>query len=189
MTYDAIVLAGGGSTRFGPGIDKARLLVAPDRTMLDQVLVATGTAQQTVVVGPWRKTVRPVRWTLEDPPAGGPVAGIAAGLAALGDGSDLVGIFSCDLLWLTAADVSRLLRDLGDHDGRGLADSSGRHQRLAAVYRRTALTAALDALGDPRDRAVRHLFAGLDLTWTDPTQAGNDVDTWDDKPPFTPTGR
>jgi molybdopterin-guanine dinucleotide biosynthesis protein A len=187
MTYDAIVLAGGGSTRFGPGIDKARLLVAPGRTMLDQVLVATGIAQRTVVVGPWRKTVRPVIWTLEDPPAGGPVAGIAAGLAALGAGSPVVGIFSCDLLWLTAADVGRLLRGLGDHDGHGLSDASGRHQRLAAVYRRTALEAALQSLGNPRDRAVRELFAGLDLAWTDPTQAGDDVDSWDDKPPFDPT--
>jgi molybdopterin-guanine dinucleotide biosynthesis protein A len=184
MTYDAIVLAGGGSTRFGPGIDKARLVVAPGRTMLDQVLVATGTAQHTVVVGPWRATIRPVTWTLEDPPSGGPVAGIAAGLAALPEASPTVGVFSCDLLWLTPADVGRLLRGLGDHDGHGLSDSSGRRQRLAAVYRRTALASALANLGDPRDRAVRDLFAGLDLIWTDPTRAGDDVDTWEDKPPF-----
>jgi len=179
VTYDAIVLAGGGSTRLG--VDKAALVV-DGTTMLDRVLVATAGAVSTVVVGPERPTVRPARWTLEDPPAGGPVAGIAAGLAF---GSEpVVVVLSCDLPWLSAADVTALVDGLGDQqadtDGFGLRDSAGHEQRLAAAYHRTALTAALDTLGDPHDRAVRHLVAGLTLAWTAPTRAGDDVDTWSD---------
>jgi hypothetical protein len=42
------------------------------------------------------------------------------------------------------------------------------------------LTSALDKLGDPRDQSVRRLLAGLDLGWSEPTRAGDDVDTWSD---------
>jgi molybdopterin-guanine dinucleotide biosynthesis protein A len=176
MSFDAIVLAGGGSTRFG-GVDKAQLILE-GVSLLDRVLTATSSATSTVVVGPVRKTSRPVDWTIEDPPLGGPVAGIAAGLSA--GTAPIVVLCSCDLPWLTAAEVARLVDGIGEHDGYGLRDSEGREQRLAAAYRRTALSRALEALGDPRDRAVRHLFAGLDLAWTEPSRAGDDVDTWAD---------
>jgi molybdopterin-guanine dinucleotide biosynthesis protein A len=176
MSFDAVVLAGGGSTRFG-GVDKARL-VLDGTSLLDRVLTATISATTTVVVGPVRPTVRPVQWTIEQPPLGGPVAGIAAGLP-LGN-APVVVLCSCDLPWLTGDDISRLIDGIGAHDGYGLRDSSGREQRLAAAYRRTALAGALEALGDPRDRAVRHLFAGLDLAWAEPSRAGDDVDTWAD---------
>jgi hypothetical protein len=33
---------------------------------------------------------------------------------------------------------------------------------------------------------VRHLFAGLDLAWTKPSRAGDDVDTWADFDERTP---
>lgn len=176
MSFDAIVLAGGGSSRFG-GADKARLVV-DGVPMLDRVLAATRDAISTVVVGPTRETSRPVHWATEDPPSGGPVAGIAAGLP-LGN-SPVVVLCSCDLPWLTADDVARLVEGIGEHDGYGLRDTDGREQRLAAAYRRTALTRALEALGEPRGRAVRHLFAGLDLAWSEPSRAGNDVDSWAD---------
>ena len=74
-----MVLAGGGSTRFG-GVDKA-MLVLDGMTLLDRVLTATAGAARTVVVGPMRTTYRDVDWTVEDPPSGGPVAGLAAGLS------------------------------------------------------------------------------------------------------------
>jgi molybdopterin-guanine dinucleotide biosynthesis protein A len=176
MSFDAIVLAGGGSTRFG-GADKAQL-VLDGVSLLDRVLTATSSATSTVVVGPVRKTSRPVEWATEEPPLGGPVAGIAAGLAA--GAAPIVVLCSCDLPWLTAAEVARLVDGIGEHDGYGLRDSEGHEQRLAAAYRRTALSGALQALGDPRDQAVRHLFAGLDLAWTEPSRAGDDVDTWAD---------
>jgi molybdopterin-guanine dinucleotide biosynthesis protein A len=175
VTYDAIVLAGGQSTRLG--VDKAALVV-DGVTMLDRVLTACADAVSTVVVGPSRPAVRPVHWTLEDPPSGGPVAGIAAGLVV--GTAPVVVVLSCDLPWLTPADTSGLVESLGDYDGYGLRDSSGREQYLAAAYRRSPLTEAVDMLGDPRDKAVRHLVAGLRIGWTVPTRAGDDVDTWAD---------
>lgn len=154
------------------------MLVLEGVSLLDRVLAATSAAASTVVVGPVRQTGRAVEWTSEDPPAGGPVAGIAAGLQ-LG-GAPVVVVVSCDLPWLTEADVARLVDGLGEHDGYGLLDTDGREQRLAAAYRRTALTSAVEAIGDPRDQSVRRLVAGLDMAWTEPTRAGDDVDTWAD---------
>ncbi|MGW6282137.1 molybdenum cofactor guanylyltransferase [Kribbella sp. NPDC055071] len=176
MEFDALVLAGGGSTRFG-GVDKA-MLVLEGVTLLDRVLAATGGAVSTVVVGPVRTTCRPVEWTVEDPPSGGPVAGIAAGLSR--GTAPVVVLVSCDLPWLTTEDVSGLVEGLGDHDGHGLRDTDGREQQLAAAYRRTALSDAITRIGDPRDKSVRRLVAELDLVWTEPTHAGDDVDTWAD---------
>jgi molybdopterin-guanine dinucleotide biosynthesis protein A len=180
VTFDAIVLAGGASSRFGAGVDKAALPV-DGVPMLDRVLLATAAASSTVVVGPRRETVRPVEWTREQPAGGGPVAAIAAGLP---HGSEpVVGVFSCDLPWLGAEDVDLLLDGLDGPDGLdgfGLRDSSGRGQRLAAVYRRAALTAAVLTLGGGHDRAVRDLVAGLLLGWSSPRRGGDDADTWAD---------
>jgi molybdopterin-guanine dinucleotide biosynthesis protein A len=175
MGFDAIVLAGGGSTRFG-GVDKSRL-VLDGVTLLDRVLAATSTATSTIVVGPPRPTIRPVIWTSEDPPLGGPLAGIAAGLTLCQE--PVVVVCSCDLAWLTADDVAQLVAELRG-DGFGLRDSAGRAQRLATAYRRTALTQALASLGDVRDQPVRHLIAGLEMGWAEPSRAGDDVDTWAD---------
>jgi molybdopterin-guanine dinucleotide biosynthesis protein A len=174
--FDAVVLAGGGSTRFG-GVDKA-MLVLDGVSLLDRALTATAGAVTTTVVGPVRTTYRQVNWTLEDPPSGGPVAGLAAGLAH-GD-APVVVVVSCDLPWITENEVTELVDGLGEHDGFGLRDSDGREQQLATAYRRTALAAAIKRVGDPRDKAVRSTLAGLDLVWTEPTHAGDDVDTWTD---------
>ena len=176
MEFDALVLAGGRSTRFG-GVDKA-MLVVEGVTLLDRVLMATGDAVSTVVVGPARTTYRAVTWTVEDPPSGGPVAGIAAGLAH--GTAPVVALLSCDLPWLTKDDVAGLIDGLGNHDGHGLRDTDGREQQLAAAYQRTALTVAIRRIGDPRDKSVRRLLADLDFAWSAPTRAGDDVDTWAD---------
>jgi molybdopterin-guanine dinucleotide biosynthesis protein A len=179
VEFDAVVLAGGASARFG-GVDKA-LVEVDGVTLLDRVLRATSSARSTVVVGPRRAVCREVDWAIEDPPAGGPVAGIAAGLAM--GGSPVVVVVSCDLPWLTEVEVAAIVAGVGEHDGFGLRDSSGREQWLAAAYRRTALSAALDVIGDPQNKSVRRLFAGLDLAWSDPTPAANDADTWTDLTP------
>lgn len=171
-----VVLAGGGSTRFG-GVDKA-MLVLEGVTLLDRVLTATADAVSTVVVGPVRTTCRPVAWTVEDPPSGGPMAGIAAGLTH--GTAPVVVLTSCDLPWLTKDDVAQLIDGLGDHDGYGLRDTDGREQQLVAAYHRTALADAIRRIGDPRDKSVRRALAGLDLAWSEPTRAGDDVDTWAD---------
>jgi molybdopterin-guanine dinucleotide biosynthesis protein A len=92
----------------------------------------------------------------------------------------VVVLVSCDLPWLTADDVAGLVDGLGAYDGHGLRDNGGREQPLAAAYRRDALRAAVEAVGDPRDQSVRRTFAPLRMLWSEPTQAGRDVDTWAD---------
>ncbi len=82
VSFDAVVLAGGTARRLD-GVSKPDVELA-GRRLLDHALAATAGARRVVVVAPASVHVPPgVRRTLEDPPHGGPVAGIAAGLAAL----------------------------------------------------------------------------------------------------------
>jgi hypothetical protein len=76
--------------------------------------------------------------------------------------------------------VTSLVDGIGSDDGYGLRDLGGREQPLAAAYRREALTAAIQATRDPRDRPLRRTLAGLTMHWSEPTHAGRDVDTWAD---------
>lgn len=83
-----VVLAGGGSRRFG------RDKLAADlggRTLLDATLDAVPTDLPVLVVGPGRPVARPVRFVREEPPGGGPAAALVAGfVAALDLGADRV---------------------------------------------------------------------------------------------------
>ena len=84
MRHDAIVLAGGTGRRLG-GVLKPQVTVR-GRRLLDHVLDATAQARRVVVVAPETVPVPDgVVRTLEDPPHGGPVAGIAAGLLQFTD--------------------------------------------------------------------------------------------------------
>ena len=211
---DLIVLAGGSGSRLG-GADKPAVTVA-GRTLLSRALDARVLAARTVVVG--RESSRPaagaaaaeVLWALEDPPLGGPVAGVAAGLAALerdaAAGAGWVLLLACDLPW--AADAARILLAAADADadaldaldGIHLVDADGRDQWLAGLYRASALAAAVRRAGaDVRGARMRDLLAGLRLRGIrDDSNAGRDVDTWPDvaaaeallaAPPNSPTHR
>ena len=200
---DLILLAGGRGSRLG-GADKAAVTIA-GRTLLSRALDARVLAARTVVVGP--ESSRPaagaaaaeVLWALEDPPLGGPVAGVAAGLAALERdaeaGADWVLLLACDLPW--AADAARILLAAADTagqpgagsldaldalDGIHLVDAAGRDQWLAGLYRASALRAAMQSAGaDARGARMRDLLAGLRLRGIrDESNAGTDVDTWQD---------
>ncbi|MER0481180.1 DUF6457 domain-containing protein [Streptomyces sp. Edi2] len=103
--YDTIVLAGGAARRLG-GADKPALSVGA-RPLLDRVLAACPDAAITVVVGPHRPTARAVVRALEDPPGGGPLAALDAGLRHTTAPTVLV--LSADLPFLTAATVQGLL--------------------------------------------------------------------------------
>lgn len=177
--YDAIVLAGGTARRLG-GVDKAMILVG-GQPVLERVLAAVREARTVTVVGPRRPTPTPVTWVREEPPLSGPLAGIAAGLGV--GAADLVVVAACDLPHFTAPIVGRLRAAIGDRADAGgamLVDAGGRRQPLAAVYRRSALTAALAAIGDPRDRPVRLLTGELTLVDVPDPVAAADLDTPDD---------
>jgi molybdopterin-guanine dinucleotide biosynthesis protein A len=180
--YDAIVLAGGRGTRLG-GVDKGAVDIG-GLTLLQRVLTATSNAAQTIVVGPHRDLPYGVLGAWEDPPGGGPVAGLAAGLELVG--APVVAVLACDLPFLDKETVDRLVRALADadaasSDGAQLVDDGGRPQPLVAAYRTGSLRAALGALDRTSGTPMRELVAGLRMLHvrTDPDQAW-DCDTWAD---------
>ena len=88
----AIVVGGGGGERLGGGVSKPDLTLGGVR-LIDRVcgalLEACG-AGCVAVVPPAVRVPDGVRRTLEDPPNGGPLAGIDAGLRALSVGDDVL---------------------------------------------------------------------------------------------------
>jgi molybdopterin-guanine dinucleotide biosynthesis protein A len=140
--YAVIVLAGGAAQRLG-GRDKPALPVG-GRPMLDRVLAAASGATRRIVVGPARAGVpADVIQVREEPPGGGPVAALAAGLVALargewivagetrktgpadqlsrpgdperavGEGDGLVAVLAADLPFLIGADIDALRDAVG----------------------------------------------------------------------------
>ncbi|MBT2446315.1 molybdenum cofactor guanylyltransferase [Streptomyces sp. ISL-43] len=181
MTYDAIVLAGGAARRLG-GADKPGLLVG-GRPLLDRVLDACADAATTVVVGGRRPTARPVRWAREEPPGGGPLAALDAGLRHTT--AALVLVLSADLPFLDARTVRRLL-DAPGADGAVLRDPDGRDQPLVAAYRAEPLRREIALLatehGSVTGLPLRAVTAELDLAHVTAAAplASFDCDTWDD---------
>ncbi|MFJ2646118.1 NTP transferase domain-containing protein [Streptomyces sp. NPDC087420] len=181
--YDAIVLAGGAAKRLG-GIDKPAVRVG-GRALLDRVLAACEGAGSTVVVGGRRPTVRPVRWAREDPPGGGPLAALDAGVRRVE--ADTVLVLSADLPFLGAPTVDRLIEAL-DTSGREAAlliDADGRDQPLVAAYRAEPLRRELALLatehGNLTGLPLRLLSHELDLARVDADPfASFDCDTWED---------
>ncbi|MFC8422496.1 NTP transferase domain-containing protein [Streptomyces sp. NPDC057236] len=180
--YDAVVLAGGAARRLG-GADKPGVRVG-GRALLDRVLAACGGARTTVVVAAPRPTARPVIWAREEPPGGGPLAALAAGLRHTT--ADRVVLLSADLPFLDRRTVRELLAPLrhGTADGVLLTDSDGRDQPLVAAYRTGALRRELAALtglhGELTGLPLRRLTGSLDLTRISDPVASFDCDTWDD---------
>ena len=174
---DLLILAGGRGSRLG-GQDKAALVVG-GRTLLERLLQDVDLGGVVVVA---RRTVLQ---TLEDPPDGGPVAGIAAGLTAPGTpGAEWVAVAAVDQPEAARA-LAALIAELPYVDENVEAvspvDSSGHRQWLLAIYRRDALTQALAALPSVRDTSVRRLVS--DLRWHEVDVEARhlgDVDTWED---------
>ncbi|WP_407317098.1 NTP transferase domain-containing protein [Isoptericola halotolerans] len=187
MRYDAVILAGGRARRLG-GAPKEGVVVG-DATLLEHALAATVGAVLTAVVGP--EDVRlpeHMRRTREDPPFGGPVAGIDAGLRTLDrpDAPPWVLVLAVDVPGAGAALPALRAAVAQGHptDGAHLV-RHGRAQWLVGLYRRDALAAALRDI-DPHGAPVRALVAALDLvTVPDDVGASDDVDTWEDRDRLT----
>lgn len=154
--FAAVVLAGGSARRLG-GVDKLALQVG-GRTLLDHTLSALATAEPIVVVGPRRPVDAEVRWTREDPPGSGPLAGLGAGLREL-PGAELVAVVAGDHPGLTAGTISRLHAAVRD-SGAVLVDAEGRPQWLLGLWRTEVLRAHLPA--ETANRPMRALFEHLD---------------------------
>src|SRR3954467_7209728 len=91
--FGAVVLAGGKARRLG-GQPKPQLEVG-GRSMLAAVLAAVDGADPRVVVGPPQPGPAGARLVGEEPPGGGPVPALAAGLAVVG--TDVVAVLAADL--------------------------------------------------------------------------------------------
>ncbi len=168
MSVDVVLLAGGGSSRMGS--DKASLPVA-GRRLIDHVLddlTRQAAVGRVVVVAPETLALPAgLLHTMENPPGGGPVAGLVAGLAALGSGpADRVVVLTCD-----APRAGRLVPqltgpELSDAEAV-IATSGGRPQYLLACYRVGALLRALKLIrpdGTAHGASMHRLVAGLDVT-------------------------
>ena len=151
------------------GADKTALPFG-GTTVLDHLLDSLPATWPTVCVGEPRPTRRDVGWTRESPPGGGPVAGMAAGLARVA--TPVVVLLAGDLPFAgpaaahlasvlvgppapstpAVAEISRhMWRELsatseGEEAAGVLAvDGEGRAQPLLAAYRTDTLRAALPA--------------------------------------------
>ena len=174
MRLAAVILTGGGARRLG-GAEKASVVLG-DRTLLEHALDAVTDADEVVVVGPPADTPRRVTYAREDPPGGGPVAGLVAGYAALTRPPDLLVVTAVDMPRLTAGTVTRLVVAA---TGDGAFLTSGGRRHLAGVLRpRTVPWPSPEAAqGMPMHR----LLAGLDLADVPAKGAeAKDVDTWED---------
>jgi molybdopterin-guanine dinucleotide biosynthesis protein A len=186
-----VVLAGGGSTRLGE--DKTRVHVG-GVPVLDRLLGGlTEVARDVpvVVVGPARPVTvaptAPLTWCREEPPGGGPVAGLACGLHqavaqhGLAD-DDLVGVLAGDLPF-AAPSLGPLVDALrsappGTSTALGV-DETGDDQLLVGVHRVGPLRAAVEAQGAAG--AVRRVVGRLVVVRVPlPSPVTLDVDTAED---------
>lgn len=215
---DVVVLAGGTGRRLG-GASKPDVVVRGAR-LLDHVLggIERVRAQlpsgHIVVVAPSAVAIPVgVLRALEDPPLGGPVAGIAAGLAQLdaaertsaaepsgpvgdGVGAHLTAVVTCD-----APDAWRalpvLVEALERHAGaNGACAVDGDHvQYLLGVYLTEALAERVAPGGAAlRDVAVRRVLGGMELVHVnlaargeELARAAHDLDTWEDIRAYSPS--
>ena len=190
---DVLVLAGGTGRRLG-GVSKPDV-VARGARLLDHVLNGVAAVRsrlgggRTVVVAPAGVEVPDgVLRALEDPPFGGPVAGIAAGLARLsaepGGPAPRTAVLTCDApeSWRV---LPPLVRALGAAPGgcAGVCALDGDYaQYLLGVYRTMRLHEAVAPGGGPlRDVSVRRVLGRLGVRAVGLgglAAAARDLDTW-----------
>jgi molybdopterin-guanine dinucleotide biosynthesis protein A len=165
-------------------VDKAALEL-DGVTLLERSLTATMAAAEVVVVGPEVPTSRPVTWTVEDPPLGGPAAGLLSALDRFDPAPDLVAVLAVDMPKVNAGTLARLTWAVeadAEVDGAVLVDPGGRRQPLAGVYRVRALLAARPAqAGEEHGLPMRRLVGGMRLAEVSTVgDEARDVDTWAD---------
>jgi molybdopterin-guanine dinucleotide biosynthesis protein A len=183
-SYAAVVLAGGGAVRMD-GVDKASVEYA-GRTLLEHALRAVVGATEVVVVGEQVPTTRPVTFVREDPPQGGPAAGLLAGIDALSAPPEAVVVLAVDMPRVTASTIDRLLTAARGHDGAFLVDADGRRQ-LAAVLE--VAVVRRDRPADPHGLALHRLTQTFDLADVEAQgDEARDVDTWEDLRDLRPGG-
>ncbi len=192
-----IILAGGTAKRLG-GVSKPDVVVGGqrliDRALAEVATVAPG-APIAVVAPPNVEVPTGIVRVLEDPPLGGPLAGVAAGFSALRAFATyrpdaFIAVLTCDAplaprLYPQLVGAASSPQDDGGQLVGGaipvLQNENGEAQAqyLHGLYRGGALEQLL--AGSVRDTSVRSVFRQLRLaTVTDVERVGMDVDTWED---------
>ena len=195
--FHALVLGGGESSRMGE--DKALLAVGSEPLLKAATLGALAAGAQSVGVIAPEATFRelfadapdPRVWrALEDPPHGGPLAGVAAGFQALSGKVEagetvpapFVAVLACDLPGAPTAlqQLTGVEVDAGT-DGVVAVDEGGWDQPLLALYETAYLGqrfAEIERETGVRNVAARRLFDGGQFTRVAlPAALTRDVDT------------
>jgi molybdopterin-guanine dinucleotide biosynthesis protein A len=204
VEFDAVILAGGRSSRLG-GAPKSRL-VSGGQTLLELTLQAARGAGNVVVVGPDPGPLPAgVLKCREEPPFAGPAAALAAGLAALEAHREaarparsvppLTLVLACDMPRAAAA-VTAMRESLAagvEGDGVLAVSADGRRQPLAGFYGTAALQRSIADVarrGALANASVFALLASLDVRGLRvPPGSTDDVDTWDDAAALGVSGR
>ncbi|GAA3030319.1 molybdenum cofactor guanylyltransferase [Streptosporangium longisporum] len=127
IRYDACVLAGGLARRLD-GRDKPGLRVS-GRPLVESVAAAVSSAERLVIVGPSRPGLPRAVFRREDPPGGGPVPALRAGLAEMT--APWTALLAADLPFLTAGHVTALLEAAAGRPGTEEPEGRGARERSA----------------------------------------------------------
>ena len=158
-SWSAIILTGGKSTRFGSDKSSAKI---GELTLLSHLLSDLPSGMEIVIVGPEiRDLFRDFRFIRENPPGGGPVAALGAGVELIK--TEFVAVIATDMPFAAGA-INNLLNFLdAARDGVIPSDAEGIDQTLCAIYRTASLRRALAILGELEGCSMRSLIALLDL--------------------------
>jgi len=190
MLIDAVVLAGGRSSRLG-SVPKTSLVVDNTSLLEKAVVAASGVSRDCVVVGPAAPEISGSRilLTREEPPFSGPAAALMAGLRKLRAGSnasEAVLVLACDMPGI-AGQLPMLVTALDSAssaiDGAISLDTHGFRQPLAALYRKYELTHAASRFSDHEliGLSMRALIEPLNLLAVPaPHGVTDDIDSWED---------
>ena len=160
---EVIILTGGSSTRFGSDKSKIDFAGLP---LVEQVLAYFPVETRFIVVGPsFPSTKYDLRFTQEDPPGGGPVAALAAGLQMVE--SEYVALVATDMPFAGKA-IAQLFQYLPlTKDALIPIDSKRKPQPLCAIYRVTSLQRALSGMAALSGKSMRSLISLLEVSEID----------------------